>query len=53
MKSTEFVQGGLPIFVRDSIGYLFYIPVYEVLTRRMHEMGAGESVTQVIRNIFK
>ncbi|GMT10982.1 hypothetical protein PFISCL1PPCAC_2279, partial [Pristionchus fissidentatus] len=41
-------KGGSVMCTRDSIGYLFYLPVYEGVTRILHDRGYGETTTQIM-----
>ncbi|VDO87605.1 unnamed protein product [Heligmosomoides polygyrus] len=40
-------KGGKVIFLRDNIGYLFYIPVYELILRFMRTQNANETGAQL------
>ncbi|VDO65806.1 unnamed protein product [Haemonchus placei] len=40
-------KGGKIIFIRDNIGYLFYIPVYESILRFMRHQNLNETCAQV------
>lgn len=41
-------EGGYAMFWRDNIGYLFYIPVYEISQRYLIENKYNESLSQLI-----
>uniref|UniRef100_A0A0K0FA39 Mitochondrial carrier protein n=1 Tax=Strongyloides venezuelensis TaxID=75913 RepID=A0A0K0FA39_STRVS len=41
-------EGGHAMFWRDNIGYLFYIPVYEICQRYLIEKNYNENVAQLI-----
>ncbi|KAL6740960.1 hypothetical protein Aduo_014263 [Ancylostoma duodenale] len=40
-------KGGKVIFIRDNIGYLFYIPVYELILRFMRNRKVNETGAQL------
>jgi hypothetical protein len=50
LKTIPF-QGGAAMFWRDLIGFLFYIPVYEILYRHLHRRGTNETIAQVFNHI--
>ncbi|KHJ79905.1 hypothetical protein OESDEN_20434 [Oesophagostomum dentatum] len=41
-------KGGKVIFMRDSIGYLFYIPVYELILRFMRTRKVNDTGAQLL-----
>ncbi|KHJ91456.1 hypothetical protein OESDEN_08681 [Oesophagostomum dentatum] len=41
-------KGGKVIFMRDSIGYLFYIPVYELILRFMRARNVNDTGAQLL-----
>ncbi|KAH7719938.1 Protein R07B7.10 [Aphelenchoides avenae] len=41
-------KGGTVMFFRDSIGFTFYIPIYEVLYRRLKRSSVGEVSSQLL-----
>ncbi|PAV75402.1 hypothetical protein WR25_14871 isoform B [Diploscapter pachys] len=45
-------KGGQVLFLRDSIGYLFYIPVYEGSLRILRKTNFSETPIQVFRVYF-
>ena len=44
-------KGGSVVFFRDNIGYLFYIPVYEGLSRYFRTHNLENTYTQVTGNL--
>ncbi|VDL84514.1 unnamed protein product, partial [Nippostrongylus brasiliensis] len=40
-------KGGKVIFVRDNIGYLFYIPVYELILRLLRSQNVSDTAAQL------